>query len=317
MKLIRFKDFYLLFALSLIKMVGRFSSPGLRDFVAKGLAFAAYQCSRNKRRLSEENVFKALGGDFNEKERREIIKVVFQELWRDTFLLLSPVKERSVLKGVTVEGLEHLRRALRNRKGVILWESNSFGRRVLSKRILAENGFWVHQVYGNDHIVGFLSSLESRVRNQVIRPTFAKWENQFLAEILYLPRSDSFAFTRTLLDRLEQNAIICIPGDGKSGQKTIQIKFLGRTEPFSTGMVSLARISGASILPMLCYDEGGGKTRLMIEPPIPMESKVDRDRGFESSITQYANLLESHIRKHPEQYQNWHLLRGYQQKREA
>jgi lauroyl/myristoyl acyltransferase len=130
-------------------------------------------------------------------------------------------------------------------------------------------------------------------------------EKPFLAEIIYLPRSDSLVFTRILLDRLKQNAILCIPGDGRSGKKLLSARFLGHTELFSTGMVSLARISGASILPMFCIQEERGKTSLIIEPPILIETEVGREQALEKGVVQYVSLLESYIRKYPKQYQNW------------
>ena len=77
---------------------------------------------------------------------------------------------------------------------------------------------------------------------------------------------------------------------------------------FSTGMVSLAKISGASILPIICISEGYGEKRLIIEHPISIDKNADRERGLEDSVYQYVTLLESYIRRYPEQYKNWHLL---------
>ena len=124
-------------------------------------------------------------------------------------------------------------------------------------------------------------------------------EKPFLAEIIYLPSSDSLVFTRILLDRLKQNAILCIPGDGRSGKKLLPMRFLGRTRLFSTGMVSLAKISGAAILPIFCIQEKNGKTNLIIEPPILIETVVGREQVLEKGVLQYVSLLESYIRKYP------------------
>jgi len=107
---------------------------------------------------------------------------------------------------------------------------------------------------------------------------------------------------------LRQNAIICITGDGKIGQKLIPLKFLGQTEFFSTGMISLSKISGAPILPMFCTVEKNDKTDLVIEHPIKVEENGDREHGVEISVAKYAALLEAYIRQYPEQYRNWHIV---------
>lgn len=85
-------------------------------------------------------------------------------------------------------------------------------------------------------------------------------------------------------------------------------KFLGQTDFFSTGMVSMSKLSGAPILPLFCIKEESGKTTLIIKRPINMESVTDRKSGLESCVSIYANILETYIKLYPEQYRNWHLV---------
>jgi lauroyl/myristoyl acyltransferase len=146
------------------------------------------------------------------------------------------------------------------------------------------------------------------VQRHIIQRFFDNCERQFVTDIIYMPGSGSLAFTRVFLDRLKQNAILCSTGDGKFGQRLIPLQFLGHIDLFPTGMVSLAKMSGAPILPMFCIRERGGETRLIIEPPIRVETDVDRERGLKDSLTQYVHLLESHIRRHPEKYRDWHFV---------
>ena len=309
MKRLQIWDLYSLFVIALIKIVSGFPSPLPKNLTVKGIAFAAYHVSKKKRHSMEKNLSEAFDGKLAEHQRREIVKGVFYEFWRETFSRWPTSQERAVFKSVEIQGVEHLHKALKNGRGVILWESNAFGRRTLSKQILHENGFLIHQVYGEVHLRGFLTTDPDRsnswVRDHMIKTEMERSEKPFLAEIIYLPSSDSLVFTRILLDRLKQNAILCIPGDGRSGEKLLPMRFLGHTMLFSTGMVSLAKISGASILPILCIQEKNGKTSLIIEPPILIETEVGREQVLEKGVIQYVSLVESYIRKYPEQYRNW------------
>ena len=314
MKCLRIQDLYSLTVIVLIKIVSGFPSPLLKDLTIKSIAFAAYHVSKKKRHSMEKNLSEAFDGKLAEYQRREIVKGAFYEFWRETFSRWSTRQERAALKIVEIQGVEHLHKALKNGRGVILWESNAFGRRTLSKQILHENGFLIHQVYGEVHLRGFLTTDPDRsnswVRDHMIKTEMERSEKPFLAEIIYLPSSDSLVFTRILLDRLKQNAILCIPGDGRSGKKLLPMRFLGHTKLFSTGMVSLAKISGASILPIFCIQEKNGKTSLIIEPPILIEIEVGREQVLEKGVLQYVRLLESYIRKYPEQYRNWSFGEG-------
>jgi lauroyl/myristoyl acyltransferase len=308
MKFISIWDLYILFVITLIKAVNWVSSPKLKEFVIKSFAFYTYRSSKNKR-LLENILFQAFDGKLSEEQKREIVKGIFYGVWRNTFSLLPSGAGRDALKEAELHGIEHLQRVLKEGKGVILWESSCFGKRNLAKQILHENGFSIHQVHGEYHFRSFLNDGNSStwVRNHIINTFFEKCGKQFVADITYL-RTNSLAFTRDLLNLLKQNAILCIPGDGKFGEKLISIKFFGRPALFSTAIVSLAKISGASILPMFCIRERNGKTSLIIEHPIHIGTDVDRERGLEDGVAQCVGLLESYIRRYPEQYPNWYRL---------
>lgn len=136
---------------------------------------------------------------------------------------------------------------------------------------------------------------------------FDKCEKQYLAEILNLPLWEPLPVTQTLLKRLKQNGIICVAGDSTFGWNWVHKKFLGRNRAFSTGMVSLSRITEAPILPVFCTQEAADRIALIVEPSLGVDANMDRDNAAEVCIDQYVSLLESYVRKHPGQYYNWHV----------
>ena len=310
MKFIQAKDFYFLAVIALMKVVDWSSLPRLKDYIVRGIALTAYQLSRNKRRLSRINLSRTLSEGLSERQKRSIIKEAFSVFWEDVFSLSLSRRERATLKGVEISGVEYLQSALGNRKGVILWESSYFGKRNLAKHILHENGFALYQVHTERHLGGFSAGngAATWVRRYIAKPFFERREQQFVTEIIYLPDSDSLVFTRRLLALLRQNVIVCITGDEGFGHKLISQPFLGHTKLFATGMVSLAKTSGVSILPMFCVQEPGSEIRLIVERPIRIDTGIEREQGLENSIAEYVGLLESRIRRYPEQYRSWHHI---------
>jgi len=111
---------------------------------------------------------------------------------------------------------------------------------------------------------------------------------------------------RTLFERLKKNGVICVAGDGTLGWNWVHKTFLWLQRGFSTAMVSLARLSGAPILPLFCIQESDHEIVMIIEPPIVMDFTRDRDQVSQACIEQYVNLLESYVRKYPGQYYGWH-----------
>lgn len=303
------KDLYFLSVIVTIQLANKIGSPLLKERIVEAIAFAANRFSKNKRRQMESNLCRAFADRFNHEQRQKVIEGAFYEFWRNMFSLLPSRAEKGALGAIEVKGLDHLHAALKKGKGVILWESNGFGSRVVAKQVLRTRGYFIHQVHGQNNLGGFLvnDSTASWVRRWIKR-TFNRWESEFISEIIDLPETNSFAFTRILARILSDNAILCISADGKTGHNFVRLHFLGRTESFATGIVSLSMVSGASILPMFCVRGRNLQITVVIERPIDIQANTDRQRRFEDGIGQYMNLLQAYICRYPEQYRNWHLL---------
>src|SRR5207244_1175920 len=102
------------------------------------------------------------------------------------------------------------------------------------------------------------------------------------------------------------NEIISVTADVANGERLIPLTLLGETKYFATGMVSLARTTGAPLLPLFCLRESGGRLHMIIEPPIPVATTDDREADLEAPLRAYLAVVERHLRRHPDQYRNWH-----------
>ncbi len=311
MKWMQMRDPVVLLVIAIIKIAAGFSSPGVKRFLFESFAFASYHLSRNKRKSTERNLSEIYHRETGDDDMERMTRRVFLEFWEEKFWLLPSRAEREAIGKMEIEGIGRLEAALQRGRGVILWESNSFGKRALSKQILHQRGFAVHQIHSENHSEGFLNpySCGTWMQRRLIKNILEGFERRFVAGIINLPESDSLAFTRTLLERLRRNAILCVSGDAQAGQKHVPVKFMGRTGAFPTGMVSLARVSGAPLLPMFCVSEGDGKKRLIIEQPISIgKTMMDREQELEYGISRFLAVLETYIRRYPEQYKKWHML---------
>jgi lauroyl/myristoyl acyltransferase len=313
MKPVTAKDFYYLCAITLVKLMAFFPSPRVKELVATALGSIAYASSFSKRRVMETNLTRCFFQSLDEDRQRKILLGAFSGVWRELFSWSLNRAELRAARETEIEGLKHLQEALELGKGVILWESNGFGRRLLAKRILHAKGFPLHQVHGPNHLGGFLTkdASESWLRRRMIKGFFRRCEQQFCSAIVDLPGSGSLAFARTLQKFLSRNSILIASGDGRVGERLIPIDFLGQPVHFATGMVSLARWSGAVLLPIFCVPGDTGAPLLVIEKPIRIDQSAGRNRALESAVRRYATLLEDYIRRYPELYRNWHLLAGF------
>jgi lauroyl/myristoyl acyltransferase len=310
MKLLEGNDLYLAGVLALVTVAGWGGSRTAKHWAAVMIGSTAYWLSARKRRLSEEHLVRAMPPPLAPEERRAIVERSFRAFWRETFSLVLSPSERQRLAAAEVHGIEQLRMALRRGKGAILWESSSFGWRLAAKQILKDHGFAVHQVHGDDHLGGFRTGRTGRsvLRQRILQPAFERHERRSVVAIIHISDSGSLAFTRVMQRCLREGAVVCTSSDGPLGHKFVAVPFLGDSQPFATGVVSHALMSGTPLLPMFCFEEPSGRPRLVIEPPLVFESGRHRDRVVEDALTRYVRLLESYIRRYPSQYRAWHSL---------
>jgi lauroyl/myristoyl acyltransferase len=140
-----------------------------------------------------------------------------------------------------------------------------------------------------------------------VLPYFEARERAFVADVVTLSAATTIAALRRLLGLLGGNAFVCITADVALGERLVTVPLLGTPKRFATGMVTLARTSGAALLPLFCVRADDGRIRVIVEPPVPTPAHGNRDAVLDGAIRGYAALLESHLRRHPEQYRSWHF----------
>jgi lauroyl/myristoyl acyltransferase len=296
------EDLYYLTVISLIRLAAWTGSPSLSERLANAVARIAWLVPSAKRSRMLARMASCLDPATTIRVR-EIARRTYRTFWQDAFALAGTVRAADALR-IPVRGLEHLQHALAAGHGAILLETGFFGRRHLGKIILRAHGIGAVQVHATDHLAGFWSERDTHVRRHTIRPFLEGRERRFVQDILYLSRTDpSLAFTRRFLTVLQENRVLCLAGEGRIGQKTVRVPFLGVERPFVTGAMSLARLADAPLLPFFCWRDLDDRVNVVVEPPIALKVAG----SAESGAAAYARLLETYVRRVPSEYYGWHL----------
>jgi len=304
------RDLYLLLVIAVMRLVTPWSIETPRKWAAAGAASVAYRLSRGKRLRSEQGIEAAFRDALTSEQKAAIVKESFRQFWHDPFTSPRPLPDGDR----AVVGLSHVHDALAAGRGVILWESSQFGGRVVSKRILRDAGLRICQVHASNHVGGFGNhgSPPSALRRRVIERYFDRYELRFVDDVIWLAVEGGVGGRRALFQPLRENRIVCMGNDGRYGQKFVSVPFFDDTRPVATGIVTLARATGATILPLFCVEEPPGEWRVIIEPPIRFADGADRDDAAHDAAVQYVSLLEAYIRRYPGQYRTWEFLRPRQ-----
>lgn len=295
------EQLYLLSVATVVEASNRLGSPRLVNALARGLGGLAYRVSGAKRRAMERNLSHVFGA-LAPSERERIVRGAFHAFWDET---LAFVPWRADATRIETTGLEHLATALAAGKGAVLWESALFGRRNLAKQALYRHGLRIHQVHDRLHRAGFAAD-PSRPRGERSRALayFEAREREFTAAIIHTAHPETLGATRRILAALARNEIVCITADVAYGHRLLRFPLLGEPKTFPTGMVSVARTTGAALLPLFCVREPDGRYRVVIEPALPVSDVAAREG---ETLGRYAQILDAWMRRYPEQYRSWHF----------
>ncbi len=302
-------DLYYSLTVGLMATIRATRSPRLVHLYSRAAGAAAFHLSARKRSRAAAGLDLAMGRQ-PAPLMHNLLAQSFVSFWED-LLLPFAFEQPGSDDRFTLDGEVHLANALDRGNGVILWESNSFGRRSVAKQVLASRGYSLVQVHLENHLGGLRNDglHRSSLRGSVLHPILEAWEKEFVDEIIYLPRDGSLAYARTLRRRLQENRIVCSAADGNWGEKNMPIPFFGGAFAFSTGMVSLSRLTGAPLIPLFCWCEKEDRYRTTLFPPLVHPPRTEREEATRQTLTEFSKIFESCVRRFPTQFHNWQSVR--------
>lgn len=259
---------------------------GAGSRIGRHAARLVLRFSGRRRRILLDNLARA----FPEKSGAEIRRIA-----RDSvenlgaaffeFLQVSRWSVEDLKARVAYEGIENLEAARARGKGVILlsahfgsWELGALAAGLLGQPICP-----VGRPLDNPLLEAEVARRRTRFGNRVIAKRDA------LREMLRAMRQG-----QTVAILLDQNVL---PEEG------IFVPFFGRDAATTPSVALVQRKTGAAVVPVFTWPEGGGRYRLAFEKPIFAEEFFFPEGGRAEQVrratARYAEVTEEAIRKQP------------------
>ncbi len=221
------------------------------------------------------------------EERARIKRNVFRNLGRllgeiSQFPRLNREKIASI---VVYEGLENYKQAVASGRGVIL----------LTGHIGAwELSVFAHSIYGYP-----MSFLKRNVDNPLVEALAESYRSRFGNRSI-----DKKNSIREVLKTLKAGGVVGILADlNASREEGVFVDFFGRPACTTAGVATLALRTGAVVLPgYLLWDEKAQIHRLHFEAPVETIDTGNQKEDVITNTARYAKVLESIIRRHPDQW---------------
>jgi lauroyl/myristoyl acyltransferase len=199
-------------------------------------------------------------------------------------------------------GEEHLAAALARRKGVILWASPFTYSHLVFKMALHLAGYRVTQLSRPAHGFG-----GSPVAIRLLNPVWMRVEERFLRERVMIRGADTAAAVKRVHERLAENGIVVITV-GNEARRTTEVPFLRHRLRLAAGPASIARTSGATLLPAFAVRDADGSFEVTLESPLPLPPAGASREQFDETVMALGRRIETYARHCPEQWGGWNEL---------
>ena len=270
------------------------AARGLPGFAAQGLSpalgFGASFANPERRAMVERHLRRA-DPTMGEVRLRRAVQLAFDSYsryWLESFRLPN-LTRRTVDRGMTVEGFEHVETALGGGNGLILALPH-LGGWEWAGRWLADRG------HG-------LTAVVEAIEPPELFDWFKRLRNQLGMNIVGLGPDAG----KEVLAALRRNDIVCLLSDRDIQRNGVEVEFFGEVTTLPPGPATLSLRTGAPILPTAVYftDRTDGHLGV-VRPPVDTTRSDGGLRADVARVTQdLAIELEHLIRRSPYQ---WHLF---------
>ena len=268
-------------------MIRGISYSGMRS-LTKFIFAVAFPFLIKQKRLTRESLVIAFAG---EKSSREVDRI-FHDCFRnvaDGMMELMFCMEHSewIPKMAFFEGKEHLDNALKQGKGAIAVSAH-FGNFPLMLLYMVSQGYKTNAII-------------RPTRDQEIEKHFQSLRTRLGLNTVYsIPRKQC---VDTSIRVLRNNEVLFIPLDQNFGSNSgVYVDFFGRKAATATGPIIFAMRTQAPILPVFAVRQKDGRHKIIIEPPLDVELKINDQETMVHNVSRITKVIETYIRRYPQEW---------------
>ena len=248
------------------------------------LGSVAYRFASEQRALAEKHINLSLELKDGASAER-IVRRCFRNLGKNfiEFIRFPHTSNRKNRAIVTFEGKAHIDGALAQGNGAIILTGH-FGNWELLAANLVEQ-------------VAPLTPVARRLRSRRLDALIRSWRNA--AGYSTIDRDNA---ARDILRCLRRNELIGVLADVDTSVEGVFVDFFGRLAYTPYSPVAIALKTGAPVLPTFIVRQPDDSHSVIVEPPLKLKTTGDRDQDFLINTQMFTEIIESYVRRYPDQW---------------
>ncbi len=257
------------------------------------LGILGFYLAKKFRKVSLESLNIAFGDKLSDREKKKLIKATlknFARLILENFAFFK--RPHLIKKYVKVKGLENLREALGQRKGVIGLTAH-FGNFPLLCVRLSSLGFKIN--------VLARPMRDSRMDREV-----TNMRERFRVRTIYSYPKDTAV--KNSLQALRRNELLIIQMDQNFGTGGVEVEFFGKKAATPRGPIVFALRANSPVVPMFIIRDKKNPLfqEIVIERPYYLKKDKDLQTAIFEYVQKFTNLTEDYIKRYPDHWSWMH-----------
>lgn len=260
---------------------------GVALWIGRQIGRCAYFLDFEHRYVAIENLKLAFGGEKNKDQIRDIALRTFQNLGMNLveFLRSPGLDTEKLLEKVELEGRSHVEEAVRRGKGIIF--------------ILGHIGNW--------ELLGRMTRIFGGNLMAIARPLKKNARlDRFIEEVRRssgLEVLSSKRVARQVISALREKKMVGILIDQREKRSEgVEVSFFGKNASTTPASAFFALKTGASVVPVYAIRLKGGRHRFVAEAPVELIRTGDKAEDLRVNTQRHTEVLESIIRRYPDQW---------------
>lgn len=262
-----------------------------RDRLGDTLGLLIYRLDHRHRKVVRNNLNIAFGQEKTPSEIQALCERCFKNLGRIFFDIGWISVSNKTLDRYEVQGVEHLRRAYAQGKGVLLVTAH-FG----NWELLREAGYAVLKKHG------WRSSIVARRLDfEPLERFFQEVRSRWGTRVLPTRKNTYQSILEILSDNTHKNNVVLLNDQRVDWYEGVFVNFFGNLACTNIGLARLAKQTGAPVVPLYVIRTENGFIG-QFQPEIPWISTGDDYWDLSENTQRYNDNIEAMIRKYPEQW---------------
>lgn len=249
------------------------------------LADLFFRFSRREKAIALENLSAAFGGEKSPDEILKICRDCFRNLGKQLMevLKMPRLNSENLDSLIIIDGRQNIDDALKAEKGVIILTAH----------------------FGNWELLAAGLSLSGYDLSYIVRPLRSRQLDALLNRLREGAGGKPIqrgASIKGALKCLKRNGLLGILADIDTKVDGVFVDFFGRPAFTPRGPVSLALRTGAALVPTHIVRQKDNKHIIVAEKALELKLTGDLEEDIRINTARGVKILESYIRKYPEQW---------------